>query len=96
MPKALEKELIDNIVISKEFIKIRKNALNALKVIFQSPVISVSELYKVMEISYNTASKLIVLFMKIGILKEIRMQKRNRLYQFTAYLKMLERDYSVE
>jgi hypothetical protein len=42
--------------------------------------------------SYNTAKSLIGEFVAQGILEEITQQKRNKRYQFVAYLQLLEAD----
>ena len=68
----------------------------ALMILFQSPIISVTELAKQLKKSYNTASTLIQQFVALGVLYEMTEQKRNKLYRFEAYLNLLEKEYGVE
>jgi len=60
--------------------------------LFQSPVISITELANKLQKSYNTAKQLIDLFVKNGLLTPITEQKRNKLYRFDPYLSLLEKE----
>jgi hypothetical protein len=43
--------------------------------------------------AYNTAHNIIMHFMDLGIVSENKEQKRNKLYRFDPYLKLLEKEY---
>ena len=43
--------------------------------------------------SYNTASKIIDKFIDLGILVQETDQKRDKLFKFSSYLELLEREY---
>jgi len=64
----------------------------ALSILFQNPVINISELSNQLDKSYNTSSKLIQHFIELGLLEESTKQKRDKLYRFQPYLTLLERD----
>lgn len=68
-------------------------AVEVLSLLFQFPIISVTELAQQLNKNYNTAQSFIKLFIKHGILFEITGHKRNKLYRFDAYLNLLEREY---
>jgi Fic family protein len=65
---------------------------SALTILFRFPVIDVPTLAQELNKSYNTAKSLIGEFVAQGILEEITQQKRNKRYQFVAYLQLLEAD----
>lgn len=79
---------------NKEYSRAQETMLRALSILFSFPVISISELSKQLEMSYNTASQIISNFINLGILSEdIEQKKRGRLFRFQEYLDILEREY---
>lgn len=91
--EGLEKELRKTILTDKSFTHIKDQSLRALSVLFESPIINATELAKRIKKSYNAADNIISHFVDLKILKEIGTQKRKRVYQFTAYLKLLEKGF---
>ena len=77
----------------QRFSTTQETALAALNVFFQTPVITVNELCQRIDKSYNTAHKNILQFIECGLVSENTQQKRNKLYQFDPYLKLLEKEY---
>lgn len=70
----------------------RATALQALNVLFQSPIITVKALSSGIGKAYNTADHLIEQFIKAGILQEADKKRRGKCYRFDAYLNLLEKD----
>jgi Fic family protein len=64
-----------------------------LNVLFQMPVIGATELSQALGKAYNTASSLLQYFVSLGIISENKEQKRNKLYRFDPYLRLLEQEY---
>lgn len=88
----LQVSLEKHIDTDQRFIKMRDTAHEALALLFQFPVIDITSLSEKIDKSYNAAKQLIERFVALGILTETTGQQRNRLYQFTAYLELLEKD----
>jgi Fic family protein len=89
----LEKE-IQNQIISHNFTaKTREDALNLLKLLFQHPIISVNGVADALKRSYNTAHKLIHTFIDLEILQVSSRSKRDRIYIFDPYIKLLNKNY---
>ena len=89
----LEQDLKNLINSDEHFTTMQDKSTQALSILFQQPVISATELAKRLEKSFNTANKIISLFVKAHILEEINSQKRNRLFRFNKYLELLEKEY---
>lgn len=87
----LDNEIRNRIATDKEFTRIQESANRALTVMFDSPVITVKLLAEKLELSYNTAAKLINLFVNANILHEMTGYKRNKMYQFKPYLEILDK-----
>ena len=66
-----------------------KNAQRLLDVLFNQMIVNSNTITKALDISANSAQKLIASFVKLGILKEITGYKRNRVFIFNDYLKLL-------
>lgn len=75
-----------------EFIRKRDTATLALTQLFENPVLSIGYLAKLIGKNYNTAHSTIEMFVKLGWLTEQTEQRRNKLYSFTPYLDILEKD----
>ena len=91
--EALEKEWKIKIEKDIRMSKMRETAQQALMILFQNPIIGISELGKKLSKTYNTAQRVIELFLEMGMISEIGGQARNRCYQFDSYLAVLEREY---
>ncbi len=65
----------------------------ALSLLFNHPIISVTELSKQLAVSYNTAHAIVNDFIAQGILVQETQQKRGKLYRFKPYMTILEREY---
>ncbi len=73
--------------------KLAERALGVqlLDYLFEKPVISVRAAQERLDCSYVTAASLIEQFEKMGVLREMTGQKRNRLYRYEPYLALFER-----
>lgn len=89
----LEQELKEIIIAQKQSNKMQQMRLLALMVLFSHPVININTLSTELRISYNTASNIITDFVKLDILIEETGQKRSRLFRFSSYLELLEKEY---
>jgi Fic family protein len=85
----LEEQLSKKIINSKDFSLPESQANQALVTLFRFPVISVTELQKSLNVSYNTANSIIQKLVKLEILKLETKQKRNKLFRFYSYLDLL-------
>lgn len=94
--EALEKDLKEKITEDRLFLKTREDAFRFLSLLFQSPVIGIPEATELLGKSYNSVSGLMEKFEEIGILAQIREQRRNRTYVFKSYLDVLEKVYDAE
>lgn len=89
--EALEHDLAQRITNEQQSTKMREIRLKALTAIFSYPVIGIGELSMQLEVTYNTAKKIIDDFLKLGFLVEENKQKRGKLFRFKPYLEILER-----
>lgn len=92
--EALHDELAHIISSEKRAQKAQQLRLNALAVIFGSPVVSVNFLASQLGVSYNTAAQIITDFSTQGILAAQTKQKRGKTFQFKQYIDILEREYA--
>lgn len=90
--EALEAKIKAQIGQDPLFQKMRATALQALDVLFRSPIITVRALSEGIAKAYNTADHLIQQFIKAGVLCEAEEKRRGQCYRFEAYLHLLERD----
>lgn len=88
----LEKELRQDILTDRSSPKTQEARLQALTVLFQSPIINTTELAKRINKSYNVANNIISYFIEYEILEKMDQQKRKKLYRFTNYIKLLEKE----
>lgn len=68
--------------------KKQEMAREFLQHLYSSPMIDSSDVVKLFQINISTALRLIDDFVKLGILKEITGQKRNRNFVFEGYVKL--------
>jgi Fic family protein len=67
------------------------NAVRLANMIFNRPIISITEVAESLEVSNPTALKLVTRFEEIGILTEITGKQRFKKYLFTDYVAIIER-----
>ena len=84
---------VSNSVVSlhtrhRELVKSQSSSagIAVLEHLYNTPVVSVSELVESLEISYTTANTVVRRFEKLGILREVTGRRRNRLYRYDTYL----------
>jgi Fic family protein len=63
--------------------------LNAL---FSTPMISIKGVQEVTNLSVKAAGGLVQAFVELGVLNEISEQRRNRVYAFSEYIELFEKD----
>ena len=91
----LIEELSEKIMQDKQFDSNRESRLKALSILFSFPVISINELSTQLDMSYNTANKIITNFVDLGFLSEETQQKRGKLYRLMPYFEVLQREYDI-
>jgi len=77
--------------MDREILDFGKKAHNAgrlVEFLYQKPIISVSEVVEVLEVSKPTANKLIKEFETKEILREVTGYQRNKHYAFERYLEI--------
>lgn len=67
------------------------NAQALMRALYQTPMVSIKSVAKLIEAQTNTAAALIDDFVKLGILQEFTGQKRNRLFVFERYVRLFKR-----
>ncbi len=65
------------------------NASRLHDLLFQQPVVRVSECAKALELSYPAANRLVTEMERLGLLSEITGRQRNRLFAYSPYLDLL-------
>ena len=89
----LEKQIKEALLSDKQSSRMHDQLLRALLVIFQYPIINAKELATQLDKSYNAANKIISILEDKGILEEVGKKKRNKIFKFTQYLGLLEKEY---
>ncbi len=62
-----------------------------LKELYSEPIMNINTVAEKLEITFVSANTLVRDFQKIGILKEITKNKRNRLFEFSEYLNLFKK-----
>jgi len=62
-----------------------------LRYLYSQPILNVGQVVKELKITQPSANALVAQFENIGILKEVTGFKRNRLFEFSEYLKLFEK-----
>ena len=75
--------------VNEEFGNKSGLALKLLDGLFNKPVITINSIKDITNLSFPNANRLATEFEKMGILKEITGQKRNRIYEFVKYMDIL-------
>jgi Fic family protein len=79
-----------NDIDSTQFNKIRDTAKVVLNSLFQTPVFSIKQISIATGKSYNTIHSIITHFVELQWVVATDEKKRNKIYRFDAYLKLLE------
>jgi len=83
-------EIVKN---AKEFTKMRDTAAMVLNYLFSQPITGIAEISKLKGKAYNTVSNALKQFVKLKIVSENVIHKRNKVYRFELYLDLLEKEY---
>lgn len=92
-------EALSNVLNLKEELEVKINkslgrrsssAILVLNSFFKRPLQSVEEAAETSQLTYKSAASLIVEFQKLGILKEITGQNRNRIFMFEKYVRIFD------
>jgi len=70
-------------------------AIKLLNILFEKPIISISDIENHLKISRQSATNLVNKFSKIGILREISGKKRYRKYLFVDYVKIISKGTEI-
>lgn len=92
--EALEAEIQNTLENDLTFKKMRTTAAQIVKYLFQSPITHITEINQALGKSYNTVQHTLNELVKLGLVTEQIIHKRNKRYHFTAYLSLLEKEYS--
>jgi Fic family protein len=76
-------------LINKKFGNKSGSAIQLLDGLFNKPLITINSITEITGLSFPNANRLASEFEKIGILKEITGQRRNRIYEFVKYMDIL-------
>ena len=68
-----------------------KIGVKLLKELYSSPIMNTNTVAEKLEITFVSANTLVKDFQRIGILREITKNKRNRLFEFTEYLNLFDK-----
>ena len=89
--RAKEIEALEKNIRTKFAAKDLENEI--LTILFEFPIINVTQLAEKLGKSYNAAHSHIKKFVAVGVLTEMTEQQRNKLFRFDAYLALLEKEY---
>ena len=92
--ESLNKKLSDRIMNQELSEKMEMLRLDALSILFRSPIMQATDLEKQLSTSYNTARQIIDEFCQLGILIKDNKKKRGQLFRFQQYLDILQKEYS--
>jgi len=84
--------------LSKELLRKKIGGAQAVKLLdmlFEKPLISVSDIVMQLKISRQTATQLVNKFSEINILNEVSGKKRYRKYLFVDYIKIIARGTEI-
>jgi len=95
--ESLEKKTIKIIDTNKKLsTPVKKTMKKALSIFFNYPVISIKSLASKLNASYNTAHKIIMHCIDMNLLIEQTKQKREKLFRFSPYISVLEKEYDLK
>jgi Fic family protein len=76
-----------------QFKKMRATANLVLDFLFAHPITSIAEISQTLDKAYNTIHNILKQFVKLGIVSQTILHKRNKVYRFDTYLALLEKEY---
>lgn len=80
--------------IEEKLSRVRKNSNTLLEQLCYTPVITANNIAELLGSTYNTAQKLIISFVDLGILEHDNKKQRNKTYSFRQYLNILEKEFT--
>lgn len=89
----LENKLREFIKTDINFKKMRETATVVLDLLFTQPITTIVEMSGKLGKAYNTIHNVLTEFVRQGFITENTSSKRNKLYRFEPYLKILEKEY---
>ena len=89
----LEINLRELVQTDTSFIKMRETASSVLEFLFSRPITGITEMSQKLGKAYNTIQNVLNAFVQHRIVLESIIHKRNKLYRFEPYLKLLEKEY---
>jgi len=75
-------------LITERFGRASGNGHLVLEELYQRPILAVSDIVKLTEVSYSAANNLIMRFVEAGILEEMTGYKRNRRFLYKPYIQL--------
>ncbi len=91
--EALETHLQHMINSHKRFLKMKNTAIEVLHFLFGQPITTISPMCKEINKSYNAVQNILNEFVTLGFITERIINKRNKVYYFTSYLSILEKEF---
>jgi Fic family protein len=92
--KNLEIKLKALIKNAPNFVKMRETGALALEFLFTQPITTIAEMSQKLGKAYNTVQNILNEFIKLELVSENIIHKRNKLYRFEVYMNLLEKNYS--
>jgi len=89
--RTFEKILTMRYDIERQTVTLGRRAANARSLIvylYEHPAVRVHQVIELLNIQFNPASNLITSLIDMGILKEITVKRRNRVFLFEPYFKI--------
>ncbi len=71
------------------------NGLKLLSELFRQPLINVTTIARVAEVTFPTANRLVAKFEELGLLREVTGQRRSRLFRYEPYLALMDEPKDV-
>ena len=90
--EAQEVEVKTTIMHKQQFSKIRDTSYLILNSLYQTPVFNIKQISLATGLAYNTVHSIINHFIELGWTNELNNQKRNKMYRFSIYLELLEKE----
>jgi Fic family protein len=84
------KERIEREILPRFSSRRQDNVQKLMHFLYQQPIVNVKTVADKLNITTNTASALVKDFVEYGILKEITLQRRNRLFDFQEYFDLFK------
>ncbi len=75
-------------MVTERFGRAAGNGLTILETLFRSPIVTIGQVQKMLQITYPPASALVQRFVEAGILFEVTGQERYRVYQYSPYINL--------